>query len=263
MGFYKTLAAGAGDDVVLCAGIDPTPQTLDLWGLEDSAAGAKQFGLRMVEAVSDHVRVVKPQIAFFERFGPAGYQALSEVIREARQMGLLVLADAKRGDIGSTMVGYAQAWIGNDAPLQVDAITAVPYLGFDALAPLFRRASDAGAYVFVVARSSNPEGTTLQDAGRPKTWHRILDGIGDWEQQHNNHTIGAVVGATVPADLEHALTRLSHAYFLAPGIGAQGASLADVSRINGERRRLIASSSRALGAAGPSVTGIQRALAAA
>lgn len=244
-------------DLTTCVGIDPTPGLLTAWGLDDTAEGARSFSLTMLEAAADSVKLVKPQVAYFERFGAEGYAVLTDVIREAKQLGLLVLADAKRGDIGTTVDAYAGAWLGNDAPMQVDAITVTPYLGFASLIPLLERAHDTGAYVFVVARSSNPEGTSVQEHGSPKLWHQILDDIAAWEQGRGNKTVGAVVGATVPSDLKYALERLPKAYFLAPGIGQQGATLNDVISLTDDRNRIIVSSSRALAAKGPIVSNIR------
>jgi len=260
MPFYEVLSKTALNNITVCVGIDPTPDTLSAWGLEDTANGARKFALTMLEAAENKVVVVKPQVAYFERFGAAGYAALTDVIKEARQMGLMVLADAKRGDIGPTFDAYAMAWLGNNAPMQVDAITVTPYLGFASLEPLLVRAHDAGAYVFVVARSSNPEGTLLQEHGSPKVWHGILDEIATWEQIHGNKTLGAVVGATVPIDLKYALARLPNAFILAPGIGHQGAALDDVSTLTSSPNRIIVSSSRALAAYGPKVSDIRSAL---
>lgn len=260
MSLNDVLSDAPNTDLTFCVGIDPTPSTLCAWGLDDTAAGAKKFALTMLEAAENAVSLVKPQVAYFERFGAEGYSALTDVIREARQMGLLVLADAKRGDIGSTVDAYAEAWLGKSAPMQVDAITVTPYLGFGSLVPLLNRAHDAGAYVFVVARSSNPEGTSLQDHGSPKVWHNILDDIAEWEQTHGNRTIGAVVGATVPSDLKYALNRLPEAYFLAPGIGQQGATFEDVIDLTANRKRIIVSSSRALASNGPDMSSIRAAI---
>lgn len=247
-------------ELTTCVGIDPTPGLLTAWGLDDTAEGARNFAITMLEAAADSVKLVKPQVAYFERFGAKGYAVLSDVICEAKQLGLLVLADAKRGDIGTTIDAYAGAWLGNDAPMQVDAITVTPYLGFASLIPLLERAHDAGAYVFVVARSSNPEGTSLQEHGSPKLWHQILEDIAAWEQDHGSKTVGAVVGATVPSDLKYALERLPEAYFLAPGIGQQGATLVDVTSLTDDRNRIIVSSSRALAAKGPVVSDIRAAI---
>lgn len=260
MSLYEVLSNASRDDLTVCVGIDPTPETLSAWGLENSANGAKKFALKMLEAAENTVSLVKPQVAYFERFGAEGYTVLTDVIREAKQTGLLVLADAKRGDIGSTVDAYGEAWLGKSAPMQVDAITVTPYLGFGSLAPLLNRAHDADAYVFVVARSSNPEGTSLQEHGSPKMWHRILDDIAEWEHSRGNRTIGAVVGATVPSDLKYALERLPKAHFLAPGIGRQGASFEDVIDLTLERNRIIVSSSRAFAARGPDVSEIRAAI---
>ena len=113
----------------LCAGIDPSADLLPTWGLPDSADGLRTFGLTCVEAFAGVVPVVKPQVAFFERLGSAGIAALEDVLAAARDAGLLVIADAKRGDIGSTMEAYASAWLDPASPLAADAMTAMPYLG--------------------------------------------------------------------------------------------------------------------------------------
>ena len=263
MSFVDTLSRSCESDLTYCVGIDPAPQTLIAWGLEDSSKGARSFAFTMLEAAVDTAALVKPQVAYFERFGAEGYAVLTDVIREARRQGLLVVADAKRGDIGPTIDAYGSAWLGNDAPMQVDAMTVTPYLGFASLKPLLGRAYDAGAYVFVVVRSSNPEGTTLQEHGSPKIWHQLLEDIALWEENRGHKTVGAVVGATVPADLKYALDRLPAAYFLAPGIGTQGATIEDVAALTKCRRRIIVSSSRALAAKGPIVSNIRAAIRAA
>ncbi len=260
MTFFETLSKAPYDALTRCVGIDPTQGTLSAWGLDDTAAGARKFALTMLEAAHNNASIVKPQVAYFERFGAEGYSVLTDIIREARSMGLLVLADAKRGDIGSTIDAYSRAWLGDKAPMQVDAITVTPYLGFGSLTPLLERAFETGAYVFVVTRSSNPEGTTLQEHGTPKLWHTILKDIAVWEAARNNKTIGAVVGATVPADLKYALDILPNAYFLAPGIGQQGAKPDDVKALTADLKRIIVSSSRGLAAAGPKVSDIQTAI---
>lgn len=263
MSFIDVLSRSPQTELTFCVGIDPTPQTLTAWGLEDGAQGARSFAFTMLDAAAGTAAIVKPQVAYFERFGAEGYEILTDVIREARRQGFLVIADAKRGDIGPTIDAYASAWLGSGAPMQVDAMTVTPYLGFPSLRPLLERAHDCGAYVFVVARSSNPEGTALQEHGSPKVWHQILEDIAVWEQDRGNRTIGAVVGATVPADLKYALDRLPEAYFLAPGIGQQGAAIEDVASLTECRRRIIVSSSRALAAKGPIASDIRAAICAA
>lgn len=194
-----------------CIGIDPTPSALGSWHLEDTADGALAFGRQLIDVAEGLVRVGKPQVAYFERFGPDDFSALTRLIAEARERGLLVIADAKRGDIGASCEAYAQAWLGARAPMRVDAMTVSPYLCVRNLFPFFERAADAGAYVFVVARSSNPEGAALQSAGDPPVWLQVLDEIADWSERHSDRTVGAVVGATAPSELEVALSRLPEA----------------------------------------------------
>ncbi len=247
--------------VNLCVGIDPTPQLLAAWGLENSGEGLLRFGRTMVEAAAGQVAVVKPQVAFFERLGVEGYRALSGVIAEARERGLLVIADGKRGDIGSTMQAYAEAWIGPGAPLSVDAVTANAYLGLGALEPLLARAADNGAYVFVVVRSSNPEASRLQLQGDPPVWKRLLADIRAWCERRGDPCIGAVVGATVVAELEEAAHLLPEGLFLAPGIGKQGATMDDVARLGADAARVLASASRSIAEAGPDVRDIRQAIA--
>jgi orotidine-5'-phosphate decarboxylase len=260
MSLIEVLSKAPRANHTVCVGIDPTPYILSTWGLDDTAEGAWSFGLAMLEAAQNKAALVKPQVAYFERFGAEGYSVLTDLIGEARQMGLLVLADAKRGDIGPSVDAYAQGSLGRSAPMHVDAITVTPYLGFGSLTPLFSRALDTGAYVFVVARSSNPEGTSLQEHGSPKLWHRVLDDIAEWEQTRGNRTVGAVVGATVPSDLRYALECLPNAYILAPGIGQQGATLEDINDVTSDKKRIIVSSSRALAASGPQVADIRNAI---
>ena len=134
------------------------------WGLSDDAKGLRTFCRTCVEAFAGAVAVIKPQVAFFERHGSAGMAELESLIAEATAAGLIVIADAKRGDIDSTAEAYADAWLGDASPLAADAVTAHPYLGLGALAPLVRRAAANGRGVLVVARSSNPEGRGLQQA---------------------------------------------------------------------------------------------------
>src|SRR5580704_12255319 len=148
----------------LCAGIDPSAALLGAWGLADDADGLLAFGAICVDAFAGAVPVVKPQVAFYERHGSAGVAVLEALIADASAAGLLVVADAKRGDIDSTSAAYADAWLGRSSPLAADAVTATPYLGFGSLEPLFRTALANGRGVFVVVRSSNPEGRTVQAA---------------------------------------------------------------------------------------------------
>ena len=161
----------------LCVGIDPHVYLLREWGLSESAAGAREFGLRVVDAAAGSAGVVKPQVAFFERFGSAGFAALEDVIRAARGAGLLVIADAKRGDIGSSVDAYGAAWLEPGSPLECDALTVSPYLGVGALESVFRLAESAGKGVFVLAATSNPEAAALQRDGVAA---RVLDEVRAW-----------------------------------------------------------------------------------
>ncbi|BDZ38274.1 hypothetical protein GCM10025863_08880 [Microbacterium suwonense] len=148
----------------LCVGIDPHAALLEQWGLNQDAAGLRSFGLAVVEAAAGRVGVVKPQVAFFERFGSTGIAALEDVMAAARAAGLIVLADAKRGDIGSTMAGYASAWLEPGSPLESDAVTLSPYLGPESLRETITTAVRADKGVFVLAATSNPEAASLQTA---------------------------------------------------------------------------------------------------
>src|SRR5246127_5905851 len=161
-GFGARLAEAKARRGPLCLGIDPHPDLLRAWDLPITADGVAAFCDVCVEAFSGFA-VVKPQVAFFEAYGAAGFAVLERTIAALRSVGVLVLADAKRGDIGSTMAAYAAAWAG-DSPLAADAVTASPYLGFGSLRPLLEAAAATDRGVFVVAASSNPEGATVQRA---------------------------------------------------------------------------------------------------
>lgn len=257
--FYDAIWNRDAHSPTACIGIDPTPTALGSWQLEDTADGALAFGRQLVDVADGLVSVVKPQVAYFERFGPDGFTALSRLISEARERGLLVIADAKRGDIGASCEAYAQAWLGSRAPMQVDALTVSPYLGVPTLFPFFERAAEAGAYVFVVARSSNPEGSKLQSTGDRSVWLQVLDGVAEWSVRHSKRTVGAVVGATTPSELGSALSLLPEAIFLAPGIGAQGASVGAISTGSLATARIVVSSSRGIAAEGPDAEALRMA----
>ncbi|HEX2264522.1 MAG TPA: orotidine-5'-phosphate decarboxylase, partial [Pseudonocardiaceae bacterium] len=161
-GFGVRLARVVAARGALCAGIDPHPELLRQWGLDDDVAGLERFARGAVEALAPEVAVIKPQSAFFERYGSRGVAVLERVLVAARDAGALVLLDVKRGDIGSTMAGYAAAYLSDGAPLAADAITVSPYLGVGALEPAFELASGTGRGVFVLALTSNPEGAAVQ-----------------------------------------------------------------------------------------------------
>jgi orotidine-5'-phosphate decarboxylase len=260
--FGERLVDAVGRAGPLCAGIDPTPELLAAWGLADDAEGLATFVRRCLDAYAGVVAVVKPQLAFFERHGSAGLAVLEELLARARAVGLLVIADAKRGDIGSTAAGYADAWLGS-GPLGADAMTAVAYLGLGALGPLVDAARAHGRGLFVVVRSSNPEGRVVQSAvtadGRP------LDEALLAELAEMNAADGAPVGALgavigVTGQPWAAVASLGGPV-LAPGVGAQGGSVADAAALFAGCRpgTVVVNESRSLLAAGPDPTRLRQA----
>jgi orotidine-5'-phosphate decarboxylase len=230
-GFAHRVQSAVARTGPLCAGIDPSGQLLSQWGLRDDAEGLRAFCRTCVEAFAGVVGVVKPQVAFFERHGSAGMAELERLVAEANSAGLVVIADAKRGDIDTTAEAYADAWLNPASPLAVDAVTAHAYLGLGALAPLVRLAGAHGRGVLVVARSSNPEGRSLQQARTadgPAVEDMLLAEVADLNVSGEvpKGTVGAVVGATLaPSNFE--LSQLG-GVILAPGLGAQGAAPRDV-----------------------------------
>jgi orotidine-5'-phosphate decarboxylase len=224
----------------LCVGIDPHPRLLAEWGLPPSADGLRRFALTAVEAVAGEVAAIKPQSAFFETYGSAGIAVLEEVIAAGRARGTLVIADVKRGDIGSTMTAYASAYLAEGAPLAADAVTLSPYPGFAALGPAFDESRRCGRGVFVLARTSTTDGDPIQQAGTGDG-RTVAQSIVDAAAQHNaggspvGH-VGVVIGATRRHGLD--LARLNGT-ILAPGLGAQGASVADLPRVFGDALRFV------------------------
>jgi orotidine-5'-phosphate decarboxylase len=263
--FPERLATAFALHGPLCVGIDPHAQLLTEWGLDATGHGLREFGLRVIEAATGRVGIVKPQVAFFEQAGSAGFAALEDVLAAGREAGLVVIADAKRGDIGSTMDGYARAWLEAGSPLEADAVTLSPYLGPDSLRSTLTSAVRNGKGVFVLAATSNPEAAAVQTAqttdvaaadgetvaarvARDIAWVNgsavFAGGLGP---------VGLVVGATVDR-LEFGLTDavLHGAPLLAPGFGAQGADPADLARLFGALSpNVIASESRSILSAGP------------
>src|ERR687896_398153 len=154
--FVQRLEQRIRDHSPLCVGIDPSAALLKSCGLPDSAEGAREFGQRVLDAAGFQVSIIKPQSAFFERFGSAGLQALEALVRSARAKEVLVLLDGKRGDIDTSAAAYAEGYFSATTPLRVDAITTHAYLGFGALEPFFAAAIERDGGVFVVVRSSNP-----------------------------------------------------------------------------------------------------------
>ncbi|AXU15746.1 orotidine-5'-phosphate decarboxylase [Streptomyces clavuligerus] len=218
----------------LCVGIDPHPSLLTDWGLDDTVAGLERFTRTTVEALADRVAVLKPQSAFFERFGSRGVAVLETAVAEARQAGALVLMDAKRGDIGSTMAAYAATYLDPGSPLFSDAVTVSPYLGFGSLRPALDLAARSGSGVFVLALTSNPEGAEVQRAtaadGRALAQLMLDRMAAENAGAEPMGSVGAVVGATLgDAGVDLAI----NGPLLAPGIGAQGATPADLPAVFG------------------------------
>jgi orotidine-5'-phosphate decarboxylase len=250
----------------LCVGIDPHESLLADWGLPDDATGLRSFAQVVMEAVGGRVAAVKPQAAFFERHGSAGVAVLEEVVAAGRQTGTLVIVDAKRGDIGSTMGAYADAFLRDGSPLAGDALTVSPYLGFGSLDPAVDLALSSGRGLFVLCLTSNPEGHEVQHArtadgtsvaslmaGRAAALNAGSDPMG---------SIGLVVGATVGDAAERTGTDLTavNGPLLAPGVGAQGAGAAELAAVFGAaRRQVLASSSRGVLRAGPDVASLRQA----
>jgi orotidine-5'-phosphate decarboxylase len=232
-------------------GIDPHPGLLSAWGLDAGPGGVERFARSVVEALAGHVALLKPQVALFEVFGSAGLAALERTLADAREAGVLTVADAKRGDIGSTMAGYARAWLGDDAPLAADAVTLSPYLGVGALAPALDLAVATGRGVFVLARTSNPEAAGVQSAqawvagaggsarGMREVAQSVVDALADHNAAHagglGDGSAGAVVGLTRGATgRDHGLDlEALGGPVLVPGLGAQGGTPADVAAVFG------------------------------
>ncbi|TQS41630.1 orotidine-5'-phosphate decarboxylase [Cryptosporangium phraense] len=252
--FGARLAKAVAERGPLCVGIDPHPGLLDAWGLTRDVAGVERFARTVVDALAGQVAVLKPQSAFFERYGSRGIAVLERVILDARAAGALVLNDVKRGDIGSTMDAYAAAYLDPASPLCGDAMTASPYLGFGSLAPLLSAAIAHGNGVFVLGLTSNPEGPQVQHAvaadGRTVA-QTVLDAVASADAGYLPYgPVGVVVGATV-GETGHDLSRVNGP-FLAPGLGAQGATADDLRAVFGDARRAVLPSvSREVLRAGP------------
>ena len=256
--FGQRARAGIDRFGPLCVGIDPHEGLLDDWGLPLTASGARDFGLRVVEAVAGRAAFVKPQVSFFERYGSAGLGALEDVMRAARAAGILVIADAKRGDIGSTMDAYAAAWLTPGAPLEADALTVSPYLGVGALSGTLDLAYRHGKGVFVLAATSNPEATGLQRSADPEgrtASQRVIDEVSAINAAHVRDGEWASAGFVIGATVDWAATGIRPfapiAPILAPGFGHQGARPEDTSRIFGDMApAVIVSESRSILSAG-------------
>lgn len=274
LSFGDRLAAAFAAGRHLCVGIDPHGSLLDDWGLSADAAGAERMGRDVIAAAAGIAACVKPQIAFFERFGSAGFVALERVFADAREAGVTVIADVKRGDIGSSFAAYADAWLTPGSPLEADAMTVAAYQGFGTLEGAFGHVREHGKGLFVLAATSNPEAFAVQtarlDDGRTDGSRTVAQGMvfdadawnaaaaADGSGSGTVGSIGVVLGAT----LELSRFGISTAAgadgpilpVLAPGFGFQGARIEDARATFGELSRgLLASESRSVlggGAAG-------------
>lgn len=268
--FGARLAAAMDAHGPLCVGIDPHASLLAEWGLPDDADGVREFALRVMDAVAGRVAAVKPQAAFFERHGSRGLAALEEVVAAGRATGTIVVVDAKRGDIGSTMGAYADAFLRDGSPLAGDALTVSPYLGFGSLDPAVDLALATGRGLFVLCLTSNTEGHEVQHARTPDGV-TVAAAVAARAGARNADavplgSVGLVVGATVGDAAERAGVDLvgANGPLLAPGVGAQGAGPADLARVFGAaRRQVLASSSRGVLRAGPDREALRAAAARA
>ncbi|MEO6827536.1 MAG: orotidine-5'-phosphate decarboxylase [Microbacteriaceae bacterium] len=273
--FGARLAAAFAAHGPLCVGIDPHDWLLEAWRLPSSAQGAREFGLAAVAAAHGRVGIVKPQVAFYERFGSAGFAALEAVLSAARAAGLLVIADAKRGDIGSTADAYAQAWLSPGSPLEADALTVAAFQGVGSLAGMMSLAEANGKGLFVLAATTNPEAAPIQTAlvqssaprhhdqslgGAARTVSRaIIDDVIAFNAGQAGHpigSIGVVLGATLDLAAFGVQTDAKAAHnpmpVLAPGFGAQGALVSQARRRFGAlAATTIISESRSILTAGP------------
>ena len=267
--FGDRLAAAMDEYGPLCAGIDPHPSLLQVWGLEDSAESLRTFTIAVYEGCAPYAAALKPQVALFERHGSAGLAVLEELFARAAEDRVLIVADAKRGDIGSTMKAYADAWLGTSSPLGTDSVTLSPYLGFESLRPALDAATANQRGTFVLALTSNPEGKSVQHVGKAEDTGAVAKQViaaaaaentaQTWERMGS---CGLVVGATVGEALKELAIDLStfNGPILSPGYGAQGASAEDLYRIfAGVESQVLVNSSRSVLSAGPQPTDLARA----
>ena len=291
--FGSRLAGAMASRGPLCVGIDPHPALLKDWGLDDDAESLRRFSRTVLDAVGPLAAAIKPQVALYERHGSAGLAVLEELLAAAADAGVLTIADAKRGDIGSTMAAYADAWLRDGSALAADAVTLSPYLGFESLRPALDLAAASGRGVFVLALTSNPEGASVQHVGgADSVAKRIVIAAAAENARHlagpdgagapNSNTplagetspgrldpgrmgsVGLVVGATVGSALAGLGIDLQslHGPILAPGLGAQGATPADMRATFGPAYpQVLGTSSRGILASGPDPVALRDAAA--
>ena len=271
LSFGERLAAAFASTGRLCVGIDPHSYLLGQWQLSDDAKGVRDFGLRVVEATAGRAGIIKPQVAFFERHGSAGYAALEDVLAAARDAGLLVIADVKRGDVGTSVEAYGEAWLTPGSPLEADAMTISAFQGVGSIDAPHTLALAHGKGLFVLAATSNPEAASLQtarltiaDTATTTVAASIVSDVHDWNTleitagassvvRAGLGSTGVVIGATVALD-DYGITppALANTPILAPGFGHQGALVSDATRLFGAASaNVIVSASRSILTAGP------------
>ncbi|MEV4950261.1 orotidine-5'-phosphate decarboxylase [Streptomyces sp. NPDC053755] len=260
LSFGTRLRAAMDERGPLCVGIDPHASLLASWGLGDDVTGLETFTRTVVEALAGQVAVFKPQAAFFERFGSRGIAVLERAVADLRAAGALVVMDAKRGDIGSTMAAYAETFLHKDSPLFSDALTVSPYLGYGSLRPAVDLARENGAGLFVLALTSNPEGAEVQRAvredgrtiGATMLAHLAEENAGETPMGSFGAVVGATLGDLSSFDLD------INGPLLAPGIGAQGATPADLPAVFGAAvRNVVPNVSRGVLKEGPDATALR------
>ncbi|MGO4957751.1 orotidine-5'-phosphate decarboxylase [Luteococcus sp. Sow4_B9] len=261
MTYAERLARLTAERGALCVGIDPHPQILAAWGLDDDVAGLEACARGMVEAIGAEVAVFKPQSAFYEVYGSAGIAVLERVLEDIRQAGALSILDVKRGDIGSTMAGYARAYLSDDSSLRADAVTLSPYLGFESLRPAIDLAHQTERGLYLLARTSNPEGGDVQLATATRggsVSQMMVDLAAQENTRSGQNAIGLVVGGT-HADPGCDVSAFNGS-ILVPGIGAQGGTVEGLRAIFGDATRLLLpSASRQVMQGGPSAEGLRAA----
>ena len=258
--FGDLLAAGVAERGPLCVGIDPHPYLLEAWGLPDAPSSLTEFGLAVVSAAAGRVAVIKPQVAFFERHGSRGYAALEEVLGAAREAGLIVIADAKRGDVGTSVAAYGEAWLTPGSPLEADALTVSAYQGLGSLSGVIEQARDAGKGLFVLCATSNPEAAVVQQAetANGATVARLIaEEVADLNAGGMSGSFGLVIGATI-ARSSFGLELDSRTPVLAPGFGAQGGDLSRLAELYPTKAPVLAAVSRSVLQSGPA--GLQTAI---
>ena len=232
MHFADALTKATKEKSPVCVGLDPNVSKLPE-GISDDAAGVLEFSKGIIDAVKDIAACVKPQMAYYELLGWEGMRAFWETCAYAKEQNLMVIADGKRNDIGSTCEAYADAYLNELSP--IDALTVSPYLGSDGINPFLERCVKNDKGIFILVKTSNPSSGELQDlpTGDEAVHEHMAQLVESWAAQMigpetNLSCIGAVVGATYPEELKYLRTLMSHVPILIPGFGAQGGTADDV-----------------------------------